>query len=103
MYATPATADIKPTTRPFRIWDAVARHHCRGRNYAYEQHAHNAALALVRWGKVGTAMEVYCVLDGRLLAQYVRAPTGIRWAVVRSGTKAHPVLLNERSAHHAHV
>jgi len=68
---------IKDPKRPYRIWEAQSKTHVRGRNYTYLDHAMNAALMLVKWGKPGQAFEVYDVRNGHLKAQYVRRPTSI--------------------------
>jgi hypothetical protein len=62
------------TKRPYRIWDAKGRKHVTGRAYTYWRNAQNGALQIVRWGKVGDAVEVYDIRTGRLIGQYVRKP-----------------------------
>lgn len=58
--------------RPYRIWDARAKKHLIGRNYAYERSAHNGALLIARWSKVGESLEVYDARTGQLIGQYTR-------------------------------
>ena len=79
-----STTDVKATwsapadsPRPFRLWDANAKEHVRGRNYGSQKRAHDGALLVVRWAKVGAALEVYDARTGRLCGQYIRKPTTI--------------------------
>jgi len=65
------------TKRPYRIWDAKAKKHCVGRAFTYWRNAQNAALQIVRWGKIGAAVEVYDIRTGKLIGQYVRKPTTV--------------------------
>jgi hypothetical protein len=68
---------VEDTKRPYRIWDSVKKSHTVGRNYSTAEKAHNGALLLVRWGTIGTALEVYDITRGKLIGQYVRKPTSI--------------------------
>lgn len=68
---------VEDPKRPFRIWEARAKRHARGRSYVYREHAMNAALVMVKWAVPGESFEVYDVRTGRLHAQYVRKPTSI--------------------------
>jgi hypothetical protein len=79
--------EISDGPRAFRVWDANAKKHVRGRQYAYSLNAHNAALVMIRWEKVGAALEVYNAHTGKLLGQYVRKPTSIAFINV---TGVHP-------------
>jgi hypothetical protein len=63
--------------RPFRIWNAVEKKHVPGRAYSHWRNAQDGALQIVRWGKVGDAVEVYDVRTGKLIGQYVRKPTTV--------------------------
>ena len=68
---------VEETQRPYRLWDANAKCSMRWRYYAKPQSAHMGALIEARWAKVGTVIEVYNTLNGRLLGQYTRRPTSI--------------------------
>jgi hypothetical protein len=70
------TADGLPK-RPFRIWDANAKKDVRYRYYQIKKNALDGALLEVRWGKVGTALEVYDCRYGALLGTFVRHATTI--------------------------
>ena len=70
--------DLPNTKRPFRIWDSGAKKHRPGRCYSDSRRSHNGALLMIRWERPGTVLEVYNVLTGRLIGQYVRTPTTIR-------------------------
>lgn len=65
------------STRPFRLWDAVAKRDLRWRYYISKDGAHWGALKECRWAKVGTTVEVYDCTTGRLYGQYTRTPTSI--------------------------
>lgn len=65
--------------RPYRLWDAKLKQNVAHRYYADRRRAHLGALIEARWGKVGTAIEVYDCRDGRLLGQYVRTPTSVQF------------------------
>jgi len=64
--------EIKDSVRPFRIWDARAKKQCIGRNFKYSRNAHDRALLMLRWGKVGMQLEVFDIETGKLMGQYVR-------------------------------
>jgi len=64
--------------RPYRIWDAESGTFLVGRNYKHYRNAHNAALIIVRWSRVGQTLEILNVTSGnRMLAQYTRKATTI--------------------------
>lgn len=71
------------TQRPYRIWDAAAKKHCIGRNFKHMNNAHDRALLMLRWGKVGLALEVYDITNGSLLGQYVRKAGSISFTKVK--------------------
>jgi hypothetical protein len=75
----PKPAEGVVPVRPIRIWDARARKHLAGRQFVSVLNAHDRALILVRWEKVGTAYEVYDVTTGQLLGQYLRTPTTVKF------------------------
>lgn len=58
--------------RPYRLWDAANKRNVPHRYYGIKRNALNGALLEVRWGKVGTALEVYDCRTGALLGQYRR-------------------------------
>ena len=68
---------VPEVRRPFRIWNAKDKKHVPGRAYTHWRNAQDGALQIVRWGKVGDAVEVYDVRTGRLIGQYVRKPTTV--------------------------
>jgi predicted DNA-binding WGR domain protein len=65
----------EPARRPYRIWDANAKKDVRYRYYAIERNALDGALLEARWGKVGTALEVYDCRHGTLLGTFKRHAT----------------------------
>ena len=58
--------------RPYRLWNANAKHDVRHRCYGIKRNALDGALLEVRWGKVGVVLEVYDCRTGALLGQYKR-------------------------------
>jgi hypothetical protein len=75
----PVAQRIADTLRPFRIWDSRAKKHVRWRNYSDAVRGHNAALVLISWEEPGAALELYDVRSGKLLGQYVRTPTSVKF------------------------
>jgi hypothetical protein len=71
----------EPTKRPFRLWDAIAKHDMPYRYYVHQQNALNGALLEAAWAKVGTSIEVYDCRTARHLATFSRKSTGqiTRW------------------------
>lgn len=70
---------VDDTERPFRIWDAKAKEALRWRYYAHLRNAHLGALVECRWAEVGTVLEVYNVLTGKLMGQYRRGLHDIKF------------------------
>jgi predicted acetyltransferase len=64
------------TKRPFRLWDAIAKHDMPHRYYAIERNALNGALLEAAWAKVGTSIEVYDCRTARHIATFTRKTTG---------------------------
>jgi len=69
---------IKPTKRPYRIWDSVLKRDVPRRYYATERRALDSALLLVRWSQAGAALEVYDASIGRWLGTYKRGLRSIQ-------------------------
>ena len=65
------------TARPYHLWDAKKKKPLRWRYYSDPKRAHMGALIEARWASVGTTIEVFNALNGRLLGQYTRTPTSI--------------------------
>lgn len=70
-------ADKSLVKRPYRIWNAITKSHCQGRQYASTRNAQDGALLMIRWERVGAALEVYNIITGRCIGQYVRKPNSI--------------------------
>jgi hypothetical protein len=68
----PYKAAAQDSTKPIRIWDAKAKKHCVGRYYKYHRNAHDGALLMARWAKVGETLEIIDARNGKLLGQYTR-------------------------------
>jgi hypothetical protein len=64
--------EVEETVRPFRLWDAVNKVNLAHRYYVHDRNAHLGALIEARWAQVGTTIEVYNCLTGRMLGQYTR-------------------------------
>lgn len=62
----------KDSAKPIRIWNAKAKKHCAGRYYKYHRNAHDGALLMARWAKIGETLEIIDARTGRLLGQYTR-------------------------------
>ncbi len=71
----------EPSKRPYRLWDAIAKHDMPHRYYAHQQNALNGALLEAAWAKVGTSIDVYDCRTARHLATFSRKSTGqiTRW------------------------
>lgn len=69
----------KDSPKPIRIWDAKAKKHCVGRYYKYHRNAHDGALLMSRWSKVGHTLEIIDARTGKLLGQYTRNLHGITY------------------------
>jgi hypothetical protein len=82
MVATPFPK-IAETVRPFRLWDANAKHPVRYRYYSAAKRAHLGALIEARWGAVGTVIEVYDARTAALLGQYRRTVSSVAFTDVR--------------------
>jgi hypothetical protein len=65
--------------RPYHLWNANEKKAMRWRYYGDPKRAHMGALIECRWAKVGTTVEVFNAINGRLLGQYTRTPTSIRF------------------------
>jgi hypothetical protein len=65
--------------RPYRLWDAKEQEQLRWRYYSDPKRAHTAALIECRWATVGTTIEVINNDSGRMLGQYTRTPTSIKF------------------------
>jgi hypothetical protein len=72
--------------RPYRLWDANAKVQLRWRYYASPRNAHLGALIEARWGKPGTAIEVFDMRGWKLLGQYRRTPTSVAFTDVQKLT-----------------
>ncbi|HQR42032.1 MAG TPA: hypothetical protein PLX97_05095 [Gemmatales bacterium] len=69
----------KDSAKPIRIWDAKAKKHCAGRYYKYHRNAHDGALLMSRWAKVGQTLEIIDARTGKLLGQYTRKLNSISY------------------------
>lgn len=70
---------IEEPKRPYRIWHEEKKRDLPGRYYVYPRNAHNAAMAEVRWARVGQTLAVWDVRTGRVLGQYTRKLHTISW------------------------
>lgn len=66
--------------RPYRLWNTVTKSEERWCYYSIALNAHYAALRMLHtYTKVGVTLELVNNKTGKLLAQYTRTPTGIRF------------------------
>jgi hypothetical protein len=66
----------EPTKRPFRLWDAQAKHDMPHRYYTHKQNALNGGLLEAAWARAGTSIEVYDCRTARHIATFTRKPAG---------------------------
>lgn len=74
---------VEDTKRPYRLWDVKAKKNIPHRYYLFPRKAHLGALIEVRWGEVGTVIEVYDCRTAALLGQYKRTPTSVQFFDIR--------------------
>lgn len=73
----------KETLRRYRLWDTWEKADVPHRYYRWINNAHDAALRIAAWSKIGRVVEVYDASNGRLIGQYVRKVKGVEFIRVR--------------------
>lgn len=71
--------------RPFRLWNPKANKFLRSCNYKHMKNAHMGALKQAAWSQVGTTIEVLDVRNGKLLGQWSRTPTSVKFLNIEGG------------------